>query len=225
MVLQPPLTFAGRLSAKGTAALPSLAGHRIQIQPVSRALGSISVATISPTNATGEFTVSGLVPGRYVIGNAPFFGASTASVIWGLESVAIDGKDVTDLPITISPESVPKEVSVVLSDRFQELSGRLTDAEGKGVSDYAVMMFPVNDAYWVSGSRRIVIAQPGTDGRFAIGGPGPALLPAGEYYLAAVTDVSKDEQYDPAFLQSIVPAAITVTLVPGARQMQDLRVR
>jgi hypothetical protein len=116
-------------------------------------------------------------------------------------------------------------VSVVLSDRFQELSGRLSVAEGIGVSDYAVMMFPVNDAYWVSGSRRIVIAQPGTDGRFAIGGPGPALLPAGEYYLAAVTVVSKDEQYDPAFLQSIVPAAITVTLVPGARQMQDLRVR
>jgi hypothetical protein len=169
--------------------------------------------------------VSGLVPGRYVIGNAPFFGASTASVIWGLESVTVDGKDATDLPITISPESVPKEVSVVLSDRFQELSGRLTDAEGKGVSDYTVMVFPVNDAYWVSGSRRIVISQPGTDGKFTIGGPGPALLPAGEYYLAAVTDVSKDEQYDPAFLQSIVSAAIKVTLRPGEKSTQDLRVR
>lgn len=225
MVLQPPLTFAGRLSAKGTATLPSLSGHRIQITPVSRALGSISVATIGPTNATGEFTVSGLVPGRYVIGNAPFFGASTASVVWGLESVAVDGMDVTDLPVTIGPESVPKEVAVVISDRWQELSGRLTDGAGRGISDYTVMLFPVNDAYWVNGSRRIVISQPGTDGKFTIGGPGPSLLPAGDYYLAAVTDVSKDEQYDPAFLQSLVGAAIKVTLRPGEKSTQDLRVR
>jgi hypothetical protein len=83
----------------------------------------------------------------------------------------------------------------------------------------------VNDAYWLYGSRRIVTSAPATDGRFTIGGPGAALLPAGEYYLAAVTDVSKDEQYDPAFLQTIIPAAIKVTLAPGARQTQDLRVR
>ena len=87
------------------------------------------------------------------------------------------------------------------------------------------MVFPVNDEYWINGSRRIVFSQPGTDGRFTIGGPGPSMLPAGEYYLAAVTDVSKDEQYDPAFLQSIIGAAIKITVAPGGRQTQDLRVR
>ena len=225
MTLQPPLTFAGRLSAKGTEILSSLGGHRIQVQPLSRALGGMAAPQVTPTTATGEFTVSGIVPGRYIIGNTPFFGASTASVVWGLESVLVDGNDVTDLPVMITSESVPKEVSLVLTDRWQELSGRLTDAEGKGVSDYTVMVFPVSDAYWVSGSRRIVISQPGTDGKFTIGGPGPALLPAGEYYLAAVTDVSKDEQYDPAFLQSLVGAAIRITLAPGTKQTQDLRVR
>jgi hypothetical protein len=225
MTLQPPLTFAGRLITKGAATLTSLAGHRIQVQPLSRALGGLAAPQVTPTTVTGEFTVTGIVPGRYVIGNTPFFGASTASVVWGLESVLVDGKDVTDLPVTITTESVPKEVSMVLTDRWQELSGRLTDAAGAGVSDYTVMVFPVNDAYWVSGSRRIVTSQPGTDGKFTIGGPGPAMLPAGEYYLAAVTDVSRDEQYDPAFLQSIVGAAIRITLAPGARQTQDLRVR
>ena len=224
LVLQPPLSFTGRVSTKGTGTI-SLAGQRIQVRPVMLSLAGVPMSLPSPTNAEGEFTVSGIVPGRYVIGNAPFFGASTASVTWGLESVTVDGKDVTDLPVDITPDSVPKDVSVVLSDRWQELSGRLIDAAGKGVSDYSVMVFPVNDAYWVSGSRRIVISQPGTDGKFTIGGPGPSLLPAGVYYLAAVTDVSKDEQYDPAFLQSIIPAAIKVTLAAGAKQTQDLRVR
>ena len=116
-------------------------------------------------------------------------------------------------------------VATRFGDRWQELSGRLIDSAGAGVSDYVVMVFPVNEAYWMSGSRRIVIAQPGTDGRFAIGGSGPALLPAGEYFLAAVTDVSKDEQYDAAFLQSLISASIRVTLRSGEKTNQDLRVR
>jgi len=225
LTLQPPLSFAGRLSATGTASLPALGGLRIQVQPLTRALAGMAAPQVSATTAGGDFTVTGIVPGRYVIGNAPFFGASTASTVWGLESVSVDGTDVTDLPITITTETVPKGVSVVLSDRWQELSGRLTDAAGAGVSDYTVMVFPVNDAYWVNGSRRIVTSQPGTDGRFTLGGPGPALLPAGEYYLAAVTDVSKDEQYDPAFLQSLIASSIKLTLAPGAKQTQNLRVR
>ncbi len=223
LTLQPPLSFAGRLKAAGTTALPALGGHRMEVRSLSRA--SDGAAQVTPTTAAGEFTVTGLVPGRYVIGNAPFFGASTASVTWGLESVMVDGKDVTDLPVSISPESVPKEVVVTLGDRWQELSGRLSDAAGNGVSDYTVMVFPVNPEYWLFGSRRIVTTQPGTDGRFSVGGPGPALLPAGEYYLAAVTDVTKDEQYDPAFLQSLVTASLRITLAPGEKRTQNLAIR
>ncbi|MEO6223751.1 MAG: carboxypeptidase-like regulatory domain-containing protein [Vicinamibacterales bacterium] len=223
LILQPPLTVGGRLTAKGTASLPALGGHRIQVQPLSRALGGMAAPQVSATTATGEFTVTGVVPGRYVIA-APFFGAATASVVWGLESVSADGKDITDLPLEITNETMPKDLSVVLTDRWQELSGRLTDAAGAGVSDYTVMVFPVNEAYWVNGSRRVVTMQPGTDGRFTVGGPGPAMLPAGEYYLAAVTDVSKDEQFDPAFLQSLVSASIRVTLRPGEKITQNLRV-
>jgi len=223
LTLQPPLSFAGRLTAAGTTTVPALAGHRIQMRSLARA--SDGAAQVSATTPTGEFTVTGLVPGRYVIGNAPFFGASTASVTWGLESVMVDGKDVTDLPVTIAPEAMPKEVVVTLGDRWQELSGRVADAAGNGVSDYTVMVFPVNEEYWLSGSRRIVTAQPGTDGRFSLGGPGPALLPAGEYYLAAVTDVSKDEQYDPAFLQSLISSSVRITLAPGEKRTQNLAIR
>ena len=223
LTLQPPLSFAGRLTAAGTTTVPALAGHRIQVRSLSRA--SDGAAQVSATTPTGEFTVTGLVPGRYVIGNAPFFGASTASVTWGLESVMVDGKDVTDLPVTIAPEAMPKEVVVTLGDRWQELSGRVADAAGNGVSDYTVMVFPVNEEYWLSGSRRIVTAQPGPDGRFSLGGPGPALLPAGEYYLAAVTDVSKDEQYDPAFLQSLISSSVRITLAPGEKRTQNLAIR
>jgi hypothetical protein len=149
LTLQPPLSFAGRLTAAGTTTVPALAGHRIQVRSLARA--SDGAAQVTATTPSGEFTVTGLVPGRYVIGNAPFFGASAASVTWGLESVMVDGKDVTDLPVTISPESLPKDVVVTLGDRWQELSGRVADAAGNGVSDFTVMVFPVNDQYWLPG--------------------------------------------------------------------------
>jgi hypothetical protein len=224
MTLQPPVTLIGHVRANGTAPLPPLSGHRVQVSGLSPGVRTLT-PQVSPTSAAGDFTVKNLVPGRYVISSAPFFGASVASAAWGLESVLIDGKDVTDLPVLLTAETVPKEVSVVIGNRWQQLSGRLTDAARRGVNDYTVMVFPVDDAYWLYGTRRIVTTLPGTDGTFTLGGPGPSMLPAGEYYLAAVTDVSKDEQYDPSFLKSIIPASIKITLEPGARLRQDLRVK
>lgn len=226
LTLQPALSMAGRVTAKGASAAPSLAGQRMQMRPLNAsASGGVLSPQVSATSATGEFTVTNLVPGRYVIGSPPFFGASTASVTWGLQSVVVDGADVTDLPMTIAADAMPKDVVVTFGDQWQQLSGRLSDAAGKPMTDYTVMVFPVNEAYWLHGSRRIITAQPGSDGRFTLGGPGPAVLPAGEYYLAALTDVSRDEQHDPAFLQSIVAAAIKVTLAPGEKRTQDLAIR
>jgi hypothetical protein len=226
LTLRPPLQVAGRVVAKGASPAPPVVGQRLQIRSTSlAATGGGLAPVVSPVSAAGEFTIGNLVPGRYVIGGAPFFGASTASVTWGLESVVVDGADATDLAVTITAETPPKEVVISFSDEWQQLSGRLSDGAGKGLSDYTVMVFPTNEAYWLHGSRRIITAQPGTDGRFTLGGPGPAVLPAGEYYLATVTDVSRDEQYDPAFLKSIVAAAIRVTLAPGEKRTQDLAIR
>lgn len=226
LTLAPPLQMAGRVVAKGASPAPPIAGQRMQVRAlnVSATGGGLS-PQVSPTSATGEFTVTNLVPGRYVIGSTPFFGASAASVSWGLESVVVDGADLTDLAVTVAADAVPKDVVITFGDQWQQLSGRLSDAEGKALTDYTVMVFPVNEAYWLHGTRRIITAQPGSDGRFTLGGPGPAVLPAGEYYLAALTDVSRDEQYDPAFLQSIIAAAIRVTLAPGEKRTQDLAVR
>jgi hypothetical protein len=226
LTLQPPLQIAGRVAAKGTSPAPSLGGQRLQVKSINVASNNSFVApVVSPTTATGEFTITNLVPGRYVIGSAPFFGASAASVTWGLESVVVDGADVTDLAVNIAADALPKDVVITFGDQWQQLAGRLTDAAGKGLSDFTVMLFPTNEAYWLHGSRRIITAQPGTDGRYTLGGPGPSMLPAGEYYLAAVTDVSRDEQYDPAFLKSIVPAAMKITLAAGEKRTQDLAIR
>ena len=127
--------------------------------------------------------------------------------------------------IDVRADALPKELIVTFTDQWQEVSGRLTNAQGAGVSDYTMLIFPTDETYWLYNSRRHLTAQPDTDGRYRLGGPGPAILPAGDYYLAAVTDVSKDEQYDAAFLKSLVPASLKFTLAPGQKATQNVRVQ
>ena len=227
LILRPALTVAGRLStiAAGTAKPPAVAGLRLQLSGLTAAARSGLVPQVSPAGADGTFTITGVMPGRYTFGGAPFFGASGDSVTWGLATVAIDGTDVTDRAFDVSAETPPKEIVATITNQWQEIAGRVTNTEGAGVSDCTMLVFPVDEAYWLHNSRRIVTTQPTGDGRYQLGGPGPALLPAGEYYLAAVTDVSKDEQYDPAFLRTLVDAALRTTLSPGQRVVQDVRVR
>jgi Carboxypeptidase regulatory-like domain len=227
LVLRPPVTLTGRLTTVpgATTKPPSFTGLRLPLTGLSAATRTGFVPQVTAAATDGTFTIAGVMPGRYTFGGAPFFGASGDSVTWGLDTVVIDGTDVTDRAFDVSAETPPKEIVATLTDQWQQIAGRVTNTAGAGVSDYTMLVFPVDEAYWLHNSRRIVTTQPAGDGHYQLGGPGPALLPAGEYYLAAVTDVSKDEQYDPAFLKALLPAAIKITLGTGERKTQDVRVQ
>jgi hypothetical protein len=160
-----------------------------------------------------------------MIGGPISFGASADTMIWALESVVVDGRDVTDRPFDVAVGALPKDLVVTYTDRYQELSGRLISSAGAPISEYAIVIFPEDKSLWLWQSRRIVVARPSTDGRFSLSGQGPATLPPGRYLLAAVTDIERDEQFNPSFLASLVPAAVSVTLQPGEKKTQDLVVR
>jgi uncharacterized protein (DUF2141 family) len=223
--LRPSLSIRGKVVFQGAASAPALAGRRIPVRSVSSGLRGAPEFNVTPTNQTGGFTISNIFPGRYVIGGPLAFGPTPDTMMWSLESVVIDGRDVTDLPVDISAETAPKDVVVTYSDRFQELSGRLTRSGGIPVPEHTIVVFPEDRAYWVSGSRRIVTTRPGTDGRFTLSGAGPTTLPPGRYLLAAVTDIDRDEQFDPAFLAGLVAGGVPITLQPGDKKVQDLVIK
>lgn len=220
LTLRPGLALNGRVAFSGGSA-PALGGRRVPVQTLTR--NTINVAP-GPTDANGAFSIPSIPPGRYVIGGPLYFGATPDSVAWTVQSVVADGRDITDLPLEIV-DAVPKEIVVTYGDRWQELSGRLTAASGAPAPDFTVIAFPADKAYWLPSSRRIVTARPGTNGEFVLSGPGLATLPPGDYLLAAVTDIDRNEQHDPAFLATLVPAAVPVTLTPGGKTVQDLRIR
>lgn len=224
LALRPSLTVSGRVAVRGTGA-PSAAGLRLNLAALSNAQAGTAAPQLTPAQADGTFRITNLADGRYHFSGAPFFGASTASIQWGVESITLDGTDITDRAFDVSRERPPQEVVVTLTDRWQQISGRLLDDQNRGVSDFTVMAFPTDETLWLWQTRRIVTATPGTDGAYTLGGPGPAMLPAGEYYLAVVTDVSRDEQFDPAFLKTLIPSALRVTLEPGGRAVTDVKVK
>ena len=119
----------------------------------------------------------------------------------------------------------PKDLTVTFTDKWQGVSGKLQTTEGQPATDYTVVVFPADKNYWTFGSRRIATARPATDGSFTLGGSGIASLPPGQYMLAAVTDTTKDEQYDPALLNQLLVAGTPITLVPGERKVQNLVIR
>ena len=223
LTLRPPLKLAAQL-ALDSAAPPPLAGRRVPFESLT-ALSNAARPQVSIANASGAFTITNVTPGRYLLGGPMFFGASTDSVTWSLASVVVDGTDVTDLPITIGPDALPKSIVVTYGDRWQELSGRLTLSSGAPATDYTMIVFPANKAYWIPGSRRIRTTHPGTNGQFTLSGPGPLTLPPGEYLLATVTDLDRNEEFDPALLASLIPSAVPITLQPGQRKVQDLVVK
>lgn len=224
LVMRPTMTVNGQLMFEGRATAPSLAGRRIPFRQFGSA-SPLGGPTLAATSPTGAFTLTGLVPGRYQIGGPLGFGPTADTMTWALKSVVVDDADVTDRILEVAGDVPPKNVVVTYTDQFQELSGRLQSQSGAPASDYTILVFPEDKAYWVHGSRRIVTTRPGTDGRFTLSGAGPTTLPPGRYLLAAVTDLGRDEQFDPAFLGQIVPAAIPIVLGPGEKKIQDLAIK
>ena len=108
----------------------------------------------------------------------------------------LDGRDLLDTPIE-GPDINWRGVTLTLSDKRTELSGTLQVGAGQP-ADYYVVVFSADRTNWRVGARRSMSAKPGTDGRFVF-----TDLPAGEYYVAALTDLDPIDWQTPAFLEQV----------------------
>lgn len=164
--------------------------------------------------ATPMFSVDGIIPAAYRV-------TATGVRGWMLKSALINGRDAADVPVEISSDI--SDVVVTLTDKLTEVSGVLQTPAGAAAPNYFVIMFPKDPAFWINGSRRIVSLRPATDGRFVTPATNP--LPPGEYLIAAVTDISNGQWFDPAFLAALAPSAIPLALAEGEKKRQDLRIK
>ena len=221
-------TLAGKLVFDAAKApVPTdLSAIRIQMTMSGGSYTSLSNGTrvgnaLSQVNAVvpaadGTFRFIGIGAGPYAI--ACQLPADLANV-WKLRSAMVDGRDLLDAPFE-GPAIQMTGVTLTLSDKRTELAGTLQSPAGQPATEYYVIAFSAERSHWRPGSRRSLSARPGTDGRFSF-----ADLPAGEYFLAALTDLDPAEWQTAAFLEQVVPAGVKVSVGEGQKVVQDLRIR
>ena len=232
LMLRPGRTVSGRLAYEGTTLTPPKEMNSVvlMLSPAESA-GSVAQMAASmitgmriPVAADGTFSTTGVAPGRYrlatqasVLGSlAPTAAASAGG--WVLKSVLVGGRDIADSALEVTASDDVSGVVVTFTDRPTELSGTVVDQAGRPTSTFPIVVFSTDRAYWTAGSRRAQIVRPATDGTFTVVG-----LPAGEYFVSAVTAIEQDQLSDASFLDQLAAASFKIRLADGEKKTQDLK--
>jgi len=223
LALQPTVVVSGRLSFSPSAMTPAadLTTIRVRLTPVNpnarRVVSAIGVATTSPgfdaaVRADGTFAIDRMIPGAYRIST---IGAPAG---WWLKTAIWSDRDALDYGLDVRSSDVTG-IAIGFSDQHSQLDGRLLGSSGAPATGYFVIAFSADRSVWLPQSRRLRSVRPSTDGQFRFDD-----LPAGEYYVAALTDGDADDWQSSGFLAEAIQGAIKVTLGDGERKTQDLRI-
>lgn len=213
LLLQPGLTVSGQIAFETGAPAANVSRLTVGLTPVA-GLGDFAQTGPASVDANGQFTVRGVIPGRYRL-----------SILAGLPagyhpySAVFGGQDILDVPLEIDGSRNVSGGIVTLSNRQTEVSGVIQNGTGRAEPGFTVIAFPAEERLWTPGSRRIRAARPASDGRYQFRN-----LPPGDYRLIAVPDVEPGRWFDPAFLRQLAGFA-SFTLGAGARHTQDFQIR
>ena len=205
--------MSGHVVFDGTTLKPPASLGRIRASLSAVTQGRTAAVGVAPVmvNASGTFSFIGVAPGRYQMSAGAIEG-------WQPLSAVVGGRNSFDAPFEVRSEDITDAV-LTFTDHPSELSGSIQDAAGHPAPDYFVVVFPADKSLWTPQSRRIQAKRPASDGHFVWPN-----LPPGEYLLAAVTDVEQGQWYDPAFLATLAPAAVRLTIAPGQKAVQHLKI-
>jgi hypothetical protein len=137
---------------------------------------------------------------------------------WVVKSIRWKEQDLADTGIDLQADVPVQGVIVTLTNQPAELGGTVIDAAGRPTGAFPIVVFATDRAFWAPGSRRVLQAQPASDGKFTVIG-----LPAGDYYVAAVTRLEPGDLANRQFLEELLPSSLRITIRDGEKKIQDLK--
>jgi protocatechuate 3,4-dioxygenase beta subunit len=229
--LQPGMTVSGKVVYESTTKPAPTDFSRTSLMLSSPGSGGgmagMVAAMLAPSILTiaadGTFTAKGVVPGSYRV---TVFGAGMilnqqlpgSGDGWTLKSALLAGRDVSDVPFEVRPGENVSNLVVTFTDRPTELSGVVYDQANRPIGSFPIVVFSSDRAFWTSGSRRVQLIRPSSDGKFKTTG-----LPPGEYFVCAATEVDDEQLYELSFLELLVPGSFKITLAEGEKRTLDLK--
>jgi uncharacterized protein (DUF2141 family) len=213
LTLRTGLKVAGRVEFDGMAERPP-ADRLSTVTVVAESADGKQKAPIPPTrlDGTGQFTLAGLLPGKYILRVTNVPGG------WTFKGATTGGLDITDVPFDVEERDLTG-VTVTFFDRPSELRGSVRSGAGTDAAA-AVVIFPADTRSWTNygvNPRRMRMSRAGKSGQFTF-----AALPAGDYFVAAINDEVAGEWQDPQFLDLLSRTATRVTVGEGQKLTQDL---
>ena len=226
VALRPALRVSGRVEFDGALPKPTAA----QLRAIALAMDAVDGAGARVSlniDAEGAFRNPNLTPGRYFIRRigaiVPMGGSasSTAAGGWTLKSAMVNGRDVSDVPLTL--DSDVDGVIITFTDRKSVFSGSARSAQGAIDPAATVLIFPVEPAQWQDYGRyprRLRAIRVDRAGLFVVSD-----LPPGEYFAIAGPDAAIGDWQDPEFLLRASRLATRVRIADGVSTTIDLRTR
>jgi hypothetical protein len=203
-------TLEGSVVAAG-GSRPMLNGARVLARPARGFAGPIAAAGGAPVTAAGTFQLSSLQ-------GAVRLSVEGLPAGWMVQSIEVDGVDVTDSGLDLKGTEQITDARVTLTNRIAELNGTVTQG-GQWARDFSVLVFADDETRWTFPGRFVRSARGSAQGNFSVRG-----LPPGVGYLAAaVSHLEEGEAEDPEFLSSLRERATSVSLREGETKTIELR--
>jgi hypothetical protein len=137
-----------------------------------------------------------------------------------VKAVQYNGQDIIDTGADFRGEDRATGLQIVLTNKLTDLNGMVTDQSNQPLTDYTLVIFPVDSQRWGSRSRYARLVRPDQNGRFETKG-----LPPSEYYAVAVASIEGGSETDPDVLQQLSAHATKFTIQEGETKSLTLTVQ
>jgi hypothetical protein len=165
----------------------------------------------------GDFSIMRIAPGQYWV-RVQKQGIHASA--WQVQSVSWNGRDYTNAPIEVAAGDAIDGVVVTVTTATPDLRGTVRDSDDLKADATMVIAFPVDQAQWRNTGldpARMKTATVSSARAFSF-----TTLPAGDYFLAAISRSFTDTWREPAFLSRVAQQASRVTLSWGGKSTMDL---
>jgi protocatechuate 3,4-dioxygenase beta subunit len=138
---------------------------------------------------------------------------------WAIRQIDQNGRDLASQPFDPQGQTLDG-ATIVLTNRFPQLTATLHDDKGAPVVDGILVLFPEDGAQWAEDLRMIRTGRPGQSGAITLRAVRPGL-----YLAAAVPTATNSQLNDPDFLESLRAQAKRITLAEGEPAHADVVVK